>query len=324
MKVLITGAAGLVGSVTTQEFLAHGYEVRALDVKPLASRRDNANTEQKLEMVYADILDKLSLLRACEGCAAVVHLAALGSMHKDEDRCFHANVVGTQLVLAAAEASGIKRVVLASSNCALGIVYSEGRRLPQYLPVDEAHPALADDYYGLSKIINEQTAAAFAQRSAMTVICLRLTNVLNFNRGPQYRLWQRWQLREQTDLRYHDLWAYLFQEDAARAFRFAVEQPLEGHHVINIAATDSYTVHDIRDLVRRNLPALAEMCDRLEPHQCLYDLTAARTKLNFTAAKSWRDEPDLASILDDENQELESAFRTISKHYKEEVKEEGA
>ena len=41
-------------------------------------------------------------------------------------------------------------------------------------------------------------------------------------------------------------------------------------------------MHDIRDLVRRNLPALAETCDHLEPHQCLYDLTAARTKLNFT------------------------------------------
>ena len=214
MKVLITGAAGLVGSATTQEFLAHGYNVRALDVKPLpATRQDKLVTnpdleleiEPKLEMVYADILDKLSLLRACEGCEAVVHLAALGSMHKVEDRCFETNVVGTQLVLAAAEASGIKRVVLASSNCALGMVYSDGRRQPQYLPVDEAHPALADDYYGLSKIINEQTAAAFAQRSAMTVICLRLTNVLNFNRGPQHRLWQRWQLKEQKDLRYHCL-----------------------------------------------------------------------------------------------------------------------
>ena len=135
-KVLITGAAGLVGTATTREFLEHGYEVRALDIKPM-----HADLRDKVEMIYGDVLDKLRVLQACEGCDAVVHLAVLGSMYKEEDRVFHSNVGGAQTVLAAAETMGIGRIAMASSNCALGMVYSDGRRVPQYLPVDEAHPA---------------------------------------------------------------------------------------------------------------------------------------------------------------------------------------
>ena len=122
--------------------------------------------------------------------------------------------------------------VKAPSACG-GVLYSEGRHLPQYLPVDEAHPALADDYYGLSKIINEQTALAFAQRSAMTVVCLRLTNVLNFNRSTASGRDGSSGSRLICAIMTCGPISSIFQEDAARAFRLAVEQPLEGHHVIN-------------------------------------------------------------------------------------------
>lgn len=298
MKVLITGAAGLVGTATVQEFLDHDYEVRALDVKPVA-----VTLRDKVETVYADILDKIALMKAAEGCEAVVHLAALGAMYKTEDRVFNTNVVGTQLALAAAETHGIRRVVLASSNCALGMIYSEGKVLPRYLPVDEHHPLRASDYYGLSKILNEQTAAAFAQRGEMATVCLRLTSILNFNKGPYWLRWMRWQIHNHTGLNYTDLWAYVFVEDAARAFRLAVERPLTGHHVIHIAATDSFTVHDVRDLVRRNIPALAESCGHLEPHQCLYDLAPMREKLGLIDTKCWRDCPEFAEL----DEEIEPA-----------------
>jgi len=291
MRVLITGAAGLVGTAVVREFLEQGYEVCALDIKPVA-----AEFRERVETVYADIADKNALLKASEGCGAIVHLAALGSMYMTEDRVFHTNVIGTQRVLATAEVMGIERVAIASSNCALGMLYSDGKRVPQYLPVDELHPTLADDYYGLSKIVDEQTAAGFARRGKMTIVSLRLCNVLNFKRGPQYQEWQRRRLVEQIDLRYNDLWAYIFQEDAARAFRLAIEAPLQGHHVIHVSAKDSYTVHDVRELVRKNLPELADSCDKLEPRQSLYDLTQAKEKLGFSNTKSWRDMPELAAV----------------------------
>jgi len=300
MKVLVTGAAGLVGTYVVRELLQQDYEVCALDIKPI-----DAEFRGRVETVYADILDKNALFKAMEECEAVVHLAALGSMYMTDDRVFHTNTIGTQRVLAAAEAMGIKRVAIASSNCALGMIYSDGKRKPHYLPIDELHPALADDYYGLSKIVDEQTAAAFARRGDMTIVSLRLCNVLNFKRGPQYQEWQRRRLVEHTELRYSDQWAYIFGEDAARAFRLAIEAPLQGHHLMHIAAEDSYTVHDVRELIRKNLPELADSCEHFDPRQCLYDLKPAREKLGFTGTKSWRDMPELAQAA--ENVEIEPA-----------------
>lgn len=286
MKILVTGAAGLIGTQVVRELLAHGHEVRALDIMPLEN-----DLRAQVEAIYADCTDKLTMLRACDGCEALIHLAVISVAHRMEDQTYYTNVVGTQITLAAAEAMGIRKVALASSNCAYGLLYLEDPVWPQYLPIDEKHPLQPRDYYALSKVLNEETAAAFVRRGDMDIVCIRPTTVLK-PITPQRLRWYGWGLRNRKELQYNDYWAYITLEDIARAFRLAIEVSLPGFHIFNAAAADSFTVLDVRDLVREVLPQLEPCNERLAPNQSLYDTTLIREKLGLTTG-SWRDMPEL-------------------------------
>src|SRR3712207_98521 len=106
MKILVTGTAGRVGAVVARELLSAGHEVRALD--KMAPPADLCS--EKLEVVYADITDRLSVLRAAQGCDAIAHLAAIPDPMRGADRLTEINVCGTQYILEAAEANSIERV----------------------------------------------------------------------------------------------------------------------------------------------------------------------------------------------------------------------
>ncbi|GAB4452257.1 MAG: NAD(P)-dependent oxidoreductase [Armatimonadaceae bacterium] len=288
MRVLVTGTAGRVGSATAREFLEHGYTVRGLDKSPPAE-----DLRDRIETVYCDLTDRLGLLRAVEGCEAIAHLAAIPAPVRGEDDIFPINVTGTQFLLAAAEAHGIQRVALASTCCTYGIYFALHTIDPQYFRVDEKHPTLPQDMYGLSKVLNEETAAAYTRRTGMATAALRLTTVVNFDGKNPW--WKRW-LASDEDRR-NDLWSYIEISDAARAFRLAVENtPLGEHHTVIIAARDSLTAHDIRHLVRRHFPALAAQVENLQPTDSLYDTTAAEKAFGFVAEKNWRTLPDMDSL----------------------------
>lgn len=292
MKVLVTGTSGRVGSVTAREFIEHGYTVRVFDKQPPPD-----DIRQRAEVVYADITDRFALLRAAEGCDAIAHLAAISHPGNLDDVIFQTNVTGTQFVLAAAEAHGIKRVALASSCCAFGIFFARHHFDPQYLPLDEAHPAQPQDLYGLSKLINEQTAATYTRRTGMVTVCLRLTTVVNFdNQRTEWAKWQHRRLENSNQWRAGDFWTYIEVRDCARAFRLAVERPIEGSHVLIVAARDSYTPYDIRDLVRQHYPSVAQSVDSFGPRDSLYNPQAAEKLLGFVAAHSWRDVPKLQEL----------------------------
>ena len=106
------------------------------------------------------------------GCAAVVHAGALAhdSAGSPED-IMAVNVLGTWHVLLAAEAAGAGRVVYFSSVQVFGL--AEGERLPDYFPVDDAHPRRAMRPYGLSKCLAEDMCAGFTARTGIPTVALR-------------------------------------------------------------------------------------------------------------------------------------------------------
>lgn len=290
MRVLVTGAAGRVGSVTAREFLDHGYDVRVLD-----QSAPPADLRGRVETVYTDLSDRLAILKAAEGCDAIAHLAANPSPVHGESTIFSPNVLGTQYILAAAEAHGIKRVALASTCCVFGIFFAKHQIDPQYFRMDEKHPSLPQDLYGLSKLLNEETAAAYTRRCGMTTVALRLTTVFDLASSRRLR-WARHALT--TEERKNDLWTYVETRDAARAFRMAIENAPEGtHHTVIIAARDSFTVGDIRDRVRIHFPALADQVADLAPTDSLYDTSLAEKAFGWVAEQNWRDVPDLADLV---------------------------
>ena len=291
MKVFVTGVGGRIGAQVAADLLKENHEVHGFDVTapPLELRA-------RLHMFYGDVADRHAVMQAAQGCETAIHLAALPTPHHTPDKTFAVNVVGTHHVLMAAEAHAMRRVVQASTACVYGFVFATHEVEPQYLPVDENHPQWPQDNYAVSKQSNELMAAAFSRRTGIATASLRLTTVHKLNGSPP-----RWigHALKNDDRKSRELWSYVDLRDASRAFLLALDADYEGHHALNIAAQDSATTHDIRDLVRRHYPLLAPFCENLQPNESLFSTQQAAEIIGFTAQHSWRDEPEIQKLLDD-------------------------
>jgi nucleoside-diphosphate-sugar epimerase len=285
MNILVTGASGRVGSAVARELLLHGHKVRVFDrsAPPKDLRR-------RVKVIYGDIADRYALMKAAEGMDAIAHLAAIPNPNNgNEEILFQPNVLGTQYLLAAAELHEVSRVVLASTCAIYGLPFARERIEPQYLPLDENHPMLQQDLYGLSKQINELTAATYTRRSGMATTCLRISMVVDFT-SPQMR-WLHRMIERAAEWPSHDLWAYIDVRDVARAFRLALERVESGHHVAHIVARDTLTDHDRRDLIRRHFPHLERFLETYNYEAMgFWDTRRAEELFGFVAEIDWRDE----------------------------------
>jgi len=119
MTVLVTGAAGFVGSAVVRTLLARGAAVRAF-VRPTS---DAGNLEDlRIQIAVGDLRDRRSLDRAVKGCEAVFHVAADYRLWVPQpDAMFDSNVAGTRNVMEAAAEAGVARIVHTSSVATLGL-----------------------------------------------------------------------------------------------------------------------------------------------------------------------------------------------------------
>ena len=119
MTVLVTGAAGFVGSAVVRKLVAQGANVRAF-VRP-TSDVDNL-ADLPVELVLGDVRHRPTIDRAIKGCEAVFHVAADYRLWVPErDVMFESNVTGTRNVMEAAAETGVPRIVYTSSVATLGL-----------------------------------------------------------------------------------------------------------------------------------------------------------------------------------------------------------
>ncbi|MBO0720228.1 MAG: NAD-dependent epimerase/dehydratase family protein [Blastocatellia bacterium] len=119
MLAFVSGATGFIGGNLVRALLAEGHQVRAL-VRPGSDQRNIAGLP--IEPVTGDLDDTEKLAEEIAGCDAVFHLAAHYSLwEKDRESIYRANVTGTENLLAAASAAGIKRFIHTSSVAAIGV-----------------------------------------------------------------------------------------------------------------------------------------------------------------------------------------------------------
>ena len=130
MRVLVTGAAGFIGSHAVEAFTAAGHEVVGFDVLLPAVHPDpgaaRARIPDGVELIEADVRDPSAVRRALAGVDVVCHQAAmvgLGLDLNDAPDYAGCNDLGTAVLLAAMAGAGVTRLVLASSM----VVYGEGR-----------------------------------------------------------------------------------------------------------------------------------------------------------------------------------------------------
>lgn len=168
MKVLVTGSAGRVGSQLVRQLIDQGHIVRGFDL------RSSARSDQGYDEIVGAFDDPDAAARACEGADAVLHLGAFMSwLGADRDKLFKANVDGTRIVVEAAAAAKVGRLVFASS----GEVYPENK--PEFQPLNEDHPTNPTSPYGLTKLLGEELVKFQGRVSPMETVILRFSHTQN-------------------------------------------------------------------------------------------------------------------------------------------------
>ena len=166
MRVLVTGAEGTIGRAV-REHLADRYELRALTREPAA-----------FPSYVADIADLAAIEPAFAGIEAVVHLAASPAVETPWHDILPNNLIGTYNVFEAARRAGVKAVVFASSNHAIGGYEVDGA--PALYDLDDPRvydhtvELRPDSLYGVSKIYGEALGRLYADRYGLRVHCLRI------------------------------------------------------------------------------------------------------------------------------------------------------
>ncbi|MFQ3683858.1 NAD-dependent epimerase/dehydratase family protein [Roseiflexus sp.] len=239
MHVLVTGGSGKAGRWVIPDLLNHGYRVTNVDLRP----------SNQTHTFFADLTDLGQTFGVLEGKDAVIHLAAIPwpGEHPPEV-VYRINTLSTFNVLQAACVLGVRTVVLASSESALGFPFAFRPICPERLPIDETHPLLAQDAYGLSKIVLEELGRGFARRDPrMSIVALRFSYILL---PDDYAL----ELKRAWDNPFNNafnFWAYVDARDVARACRLAIEHRPEGFHALYIAARDTLMREPTLDLLKQ-------------------------------------------------------------------------
>lgn len=276
-KVVITGGSGMLGRWVVRHFVEQGYETVNVDtVRP---------QESLCQTLLVDLNELGEVYGALTGADAVVHLAAIPAAHiRTSEVTFRNNVNSTYNVLEASAGLGIRKAVIASSESSYGIVFAVNRFGPSYVPVDEDHPQLPQDSYGLSKVVNEQTADMFHRRTGMQVVSLRIGNVIEpdaYERFPTF-------IRD-PEQRDRILWSYVDTRDIAEACRLSIEAEGLGSVAINLAADDTSSAIPSRELLAARYPEARDIREPLEGFESLLSNARAKRLLGWQPKHAWRD-----------------------------------
>jgi len=289
---MVTGGSGLLGHFVVDELIGHS-DVTVLDLKP---------PTRKVTYQQADILDLEAVTAAVAGQDAVVHLAGIddGNDLPDEDY-FRTNVQGTWNLLHAAEAAGVRKVVVASSAA----VYGVGRdRMPDHLPIDEEHPQRPTATYSLTKQIIEVQCRSFVERGTLAIVCLRPTLIVRPEREAA--------ILAQLDLDDPDsdppqtqhstggatpygalsvLRSYVRSEDAARCFHLALDRDTNPFDAFNVAAADGIGHEKTMERLQRiygRLPEIRKPAHfQTDAHASVLDNSRARERLGWEPRGDW-------------------------------------
>jgi uronate dehydrogenase len=215
--VLITGAAGDVGTHLRRQ-LAGRYRLRVSDLRPLAP----AGRHEKF--VRADISRMADALRITRGVDAIVHLGGY-SVEGPWQPILKANIIGCYNVFEAARRNGVKRVLFATSNHAVGFYRRDQT-------VDHRVYPRPDGRYGVSKVFGEMLGSLYADKYGMEVFCMRLGNV-----NP-----------EPIDKRRLSIW--LSPRDLAQLVTIGIEQPAIRFEIVYGASANTRTWYDNSNATR--------------------------------------------------------------------------
>lgn len=279
MRVLVTGASGLVGKVVVQELEAAGWVVAGADLPERAG-----DVWAGVDLTDAEATHRL--VGDGPGYEAVVHAAAIPEPgHHPPHTVYENNVMATFNVVEACVQAGVRRLVNISSVGVLGLHYATRRVWPDYLPIDEDHPLRPQDPYGLSKLAGEQICDAAVRRSDLRCVSLRPAWVQDAH---SYVTELAPLVRART-LPGVAGWPYVDVHDVADAVGLALSSDLAGHEAFYIAAPDTIGGRDLHASWRAvNPDAPTRLRPVPRPDASGIDSGKARRLLGWQATRTWR------------------------------------
>jgi nucleoside-diphosphate-sugar epimerase len=275
MRVVVTGGSGKAGRWVVRDLREHAHDVLNVDVVHDGSGHGMC--------VRADLTDLGSALEVVRGADAVVHLAAIPAPElRAPGETFRINTMSTYNVFAAAVATGVGRVVWASSETVLGLPFDEP---PAFAPIDESHPPRPETSYALSKLVGETLADQMARQSGIPFIGLRISNIME---PADYAAFAGWQ--GDPSIRRWNLWGYVDARDVAQAVRLGIEADTHGAEICIVAAADTCMTADSTELMAREFPAVRLSRD-LAGRETLLAIDRARQLLGYAPTVSWQSPP---------------------------------
>lgn len=209
MKVLITGAAGKVGT-TVARGMKERHEIRGFDMAPMHELDD---------AVVGNLSDYDTVLDAVRSVDAVIHLGGIAGGSGPWEDVLPGNFVGTYNVFEAAREAGVKRIAFASRAGLLAPYPRDQQRTVDLVPRPTS-------YYSISKVFGESLAYMYVSQHEMEIVCVRIGN---FSLD-----------RDQPEHPHH-----LSHGDAVRVFEQAVVHPNVGYQVVFGVSDSNWPMYDL-------------------------------------------------------------------------------
>lgn len=242
MKILLTGAAGLIGKEVAKGLVSAGFDVLATDLV-----KDDHSPAQNF--VAGDLLSSDFISQLDFACDAIVHLGSIPRPGiASDETVLHNNVIGTYHVFASAVEKNVPLVIYASSLSIYGLAWSTGTS-PDYVPVDEKHPLRHFESYALSKEVNERSADMWANRSETAFVGLRFPHTHTEEVFAEMAQKMREGDEEILEQGAKIFWAYLDLRDAVQGILTVIENGAQGSKTYNFAAPDTYAYKPTREMM---------------------------------------------------------------------------
>lgn len=291
MRILFTGGAGKAGKHVIAYLLAQGHRVLNVDLVALhCAGVDNLN---------ADITDSGQMFNAMSSYAgfdemeegkgvpkfdAVVHFAAVPRilLHPDNET-FRVNTLGTYNVVEAAVKLGIKKIIIASSETTYGICFSDGKTNPSVLPLEEDYDVDPMDSYGLSKVVNENTARSFQRRSGFDIYALRIGNVIEPHEYTElFPLFFK-----KPEMRRRNAFCYIDARDLGQIVDLCLQKDGLGYQIFNAGNDHNGAIIPSKKLAEQFFPGVPFTRD-MDEHEALFSNRKIREMLGFKEQHNWR------------------------------------
>ena len=289
--IVVTGAAGRMGRQVLQRLVDEGTEVRGTDKVSF--------DDSPAPYIQADLCDPDKAREVVKGADALIHMGAIPGVAYSSGMppeisptdVFENNVQSDFNIMMAASDEKIQRIVFSSSALAMGWAHDPSAFVPKYLPLDEEHPLMPFETYGLSKQIGENIAGMISRNSSMSVASLRFTNTP----FPEVQAEFPWPAPTPENPTTLVMWAFADQRDVVEMHLLALRGVFEGHEPFLIAHPKTRFQEPTLDLIRQNFGSQVEIRGELQGNASVISTEKAQRMLGFKPLQNWN-EPNLTLV----------------------------